>query len=570
MRGLRLLKLAVCLVVLSSLPALSGCGSAEWPQFRNNFLRDGVAYGETVLDDPTKVSTLHVTWTFAPPGSLGFRASPIVSGGRVYIGDGSGYFYSLDATTGTKLWQYPLPGQLPLTQQFGQCLVGCNPSALGIAASGAITNIGGASAIVFAAPDPSPSAPGGPSSSPPLGDGHIFALNASTGALIWESKAVAFLDGTMSGCPGSPGCPNPNERHQQTGYSSPFVFNNRAYIGIADHDDDPIQQGNVVAVKLADGSIDTNFTFVADPHAYGGGGVWGSLAGWPGSTSNDVFVSTGNSDRIADPNNHGLSMLRLDDTGNIVWKHQPVPVSLDADADWAAGPAIAFKASCGAAVVSTQKDGWTWAVKVDPDPSTAWHAHVLWAFPPGPWTSVGFTPGDGTFHGNTDYKRPGVAWGDTYIGTMGGWQTQSDLQAGYYRLHALNICAANTQRVRWVKDIPGTTFYDANGRHGTYALGPPTITLGGMVFVGTNQGHVVAIADPMLRPAMVNRCEDPTYPSNSCPRRLVPDPWIRDIVLPAATTAANTYGDGIAGEVVILDGAIYVATISGHVYKLQP
>ncbi len=183
---------------------------------------------------------------------------------------------------------------------------------------------------------------------------------------------------------------------------------------------------------------------------------------------------------------------------------------------------------------------------------------------------MGFTSSDGTVHGNTDYKRPGVAWGDTYIGTMGGWQTQTDLPAGYSRLHALNICASDAQRVRWVKDIPGSANYGANGRYGTYRLGPPTITGGGMVFVGTNQGHIVAVADPTLQPPLGNRCEDPTFSNAGCPRRPVPDPWIYDVVLPGAATSTNPYGDGIAGEVVILDGAIYVATISGHVYKLQP
>lgn len=583
MRGSRLLTPVAYLLAMSSSLATSSCHHrvdggtpiprppTSWLQFRNNTSRDGVAYGETVLSDPNNVSKLHVVWTFPASGSGSpFRASPIVSDGHVYIGDGGGHFYCLDAATGNKIWQYPLQDQPSLTQQFGQCGT-CNPSALGIAASAVITQIGKLSAVVFAAPDPSPNARGGPSSNPPYGDGHIIALDSNTGALIWESPRVALLDGINSGSGGS-------EHHEQTGYSSPLVLGNLVYIGISDHDDDPIQQGKVVAVKLSDGSIATGFTFLATPQPNGGGGVWGSLAGGK-MISNDVIVTTGNSsgetdpNRKADPKNHGVSMLRLNGkTGGIVWKEQPVPPALDGDADWAAGPAIASQASCGASIVSTVKDGWTWAVKTDPDPSTPGHAQALWAFPPGRWSPGGFTVSDGTVHGNTDYKRPGAAWGDTYIGAMGGWQTQTTLEAGYHRLHALNICAADAQRVRWIKDIPGTTSY-SQGPAGTYALGPPTVTPAGMVFVGTNQGHIVAIADPSLRPALGNRCEDPTFDSAQCTqqnRRLIPDPWIFDLALPGATSGPNTYGDGIAGEVVISDGAIYVATISGHLYKLQP
>jgi outer membrane protein assembly factor BamB len=249
--------------------------------------------------------------------------------------------------------------------------------------------------------------------------------------------------------------------------------------------------------------------------------------------------------------------VRLDlNTGGVVWKHQPVPFSMDNDPDWAAGPAITWP-SCGTIVVSTQKDGWTWAV--DETSSTA-SASVRWAFPPGPWTAGGFTPADGTIHGDTDYKRPGSSWGDIYVGTMGGYDTVSNLTAGYPRLHALNICGSDAQRVRWIKDIPGTS----GGP--TYALGPPTVA-GGMFFVGTTGGHVVAVADPSIQPALGSRCEDPDIPNALCVaggHALVADPWIKDVTLPGGAS------DGIFGEPVVVDGHIYVATWAGNVYMLQP
>ncbi len=542
-RQLAVLFTLLVTLYLLGIAACTGCTSCNlqvaWPAWRGSTARSGIQLFETALGDPNAVSTLHRVWTFTLPSGGGFHSSPVVASGRVYIGGGNGIFYCLDASDGHKIWQYPATGN-PLTQQFLS-----NPSSLGIASSASLATVGNESAVIFGAPDPN--YPGGSG----LGDGHLFALKTSDGTLIWESSAVALLTGTTGS--------STTEFHQQIGYSSPLVFNDHVYIGIADHGDDPIQQGRVIAVHLSNGTIDTGFNFVATGTR--GGGIWGSLAAWE-----DVFTTTGNTKcwnggcQSEPTPNHGLSMLRLNkDTGNVIWKQQPVPFALDNDPDWAAGPAVMFAADCGPALISTQKDGWTWAVQAGP--ATPGAPSVMWSFPPGPWTTAGFTSGDGTYHGDNDYKRPGATWGDVYIGAMGGYDTVSSLWSGYTRLHALNVCGPDNQRVRWIKDIPGT----AGGS--TYPLGSPTVTQGGMVFVGTSEGHIVAIADPQLHPALGNRCEDPNIPAASCVglgHRLIPDPWIHDVTLPGSP------GDGVFGEPAIAEGRLYVATVDGNVYMLQP
>jgi outer membrane protein assembly factor BamB len=529
--------------------------TTSWLNWRSDQFRSGTQLFETTLNDPNKVSTLHVAWTFTSPGPEGFRASPVVyNDGTVYIGGSNGYFYALAGSDGHLLWQYPAAGATPLVGKFDQSKFS-NPSAFGIASSAAITTIGNTTAVIFGAPDQS--------SGNHLGDGHLFALSASTGALIWESPAIALVTGLTSGSTG--------ESHQQIGYSSPLVFNNHVYVGVADHEDNPIQQGQLVAVNLADGTIDSVFSFVATPTR--GGGIWGSAAAW----SSDVFVTTGNTRCWSggcqpEPTpNYGLSMLRLNqNSGAVIWQEHPIPYVYDDDPDWAEGPAIMYAADCGPALVSTPKDGWTWAVQAGngtPGPPS-----VMWAFPPGSWSTGGFTSGDGTagHHGDTDYKRPGATWGDVYIGAMGGWEVLPNLSGGYQQLHALNVCAQDSQRVRWLKDIPSDPGYIgwANGSEGTYPLGAPTVTVEGMVFVATNQGHIIAVADPTLKPPLGNRCEDPGIPNAMCTahgRRLVPDPWIHDVALPGSPN-----NDGVFGEPAIANGRIYVATISGHVYMLEP
>src|SRR3989442_1395308 len=210
---------------------LSGC-SQHWPAFRHDRLRTAGQF-HSALSDPARVGSLHVAWTFDEPHGGAFRASPVVYKNRVYIGSSAGFFYALNANTGAVIWQYPSGATTTLTSTFV-----CNPSSMGIASSGVVTEVHGRRAVVFAAPDRSFG--GG------LGDGRLFALDAATGAEIWKSATpVARLTG-----------PGPANFHEQLGYSSPLIYEDHVYIGIGDHCDNPIQKGRVAAVNLQTGAID--------------------------------------------------------------------------------------------------------------------------------------------------------------------------------------------------------------------------------------------------------------------------------------------------------------------------
>lgn len=516
-------------VVLLVALALAGC-SSDWPAFRHNALRSGGQLNNGPLANPAKVAGLSIGWTFpvgaVTPAPGPFRAGPIVYKGVVYIGNSNGHLYAINASNGSVKWVYPSGAAPALTSTFT-----CNPSSEGIASSAMIGEIGGTDAVIFGAPDRSIGTH--------LGSGRIFALNAQTGAEIWKSPEVGLLraDGVT---------------HQQIGYSSPLVFNGHVYVGLGDHCDNPIQQGKVVAVKLSDGTIDGAFSFTATGPPRGGG-VWGSVAGW---VDKKLFVTTGNSN-LGGPSpvpNHALSLLRLNaDTGSIVWGWQPVPYNMDNDPDWSATPTVMLT-SCGALAVSVQKDGWTWAVNeggAAPAPP-----NVKWAFPTGSWYPSGFTPADGTVHNDTRYLRPGAAWDDVYIVQTGGIPVTTDVNDGAKHLYALNACASEADRVRWIKDIPHSSGF-------FYSLGPPSVTHG-IVFVGTDQGHLVAIGDPSVYPAAGWRCKNPLVPSVSCVASgyaLVPDPGvIKDIDLHAG--AINT-------EPALVGDPVFVSTEGGKVVMLK-
>lgn len=513
--------------LLSALILLAAGCSHDWPGFRHNFLRNASQPNASPLSNPASVATLHVTHQFTPPGAVGFRASPIVWNGRVYIGNGNGRLYALDAATLAVLWQYPPAGQPALVSQFT-----CNPSSVGIASSAVIGRVGGTDAVIFGAPDQS-LAPG-------FGSGRIFALNAVTGAEIWKSPAVATLTGTTFG--------SEAQLHEQIGYSSPLIFGNRVYVGIANHCDNPIQNGRVVAVNIADGSINGAFNYVSTGTR--GGGVWNSPAAWGG-----VFFTTGNvrcwnfaCQPTAPTPNHSLAMVRVDaGTGAVVWDFQPVPFSMDDDPDWAAGATILL-ASCGTLAVSTMKDGWAYAINVgDGTPAPA---SVKWQFPP---TGFPFTPGDGTHHGDTRYLRPGAGWGDVYVTMTGGWNVVADVNGGFRRLHALNACTNDFDRVRWILNVPNTSS----------TLGPPSVSRG-IFYVGTDQGRLIALADPSVAPSTSTICSNPDVSVAACAGA-----GFKVIPVPAVLANVPLTGQ-ILTEPALARGRVYVASTSGTLFLLEP
>jgi outer membrane protein assembly factor BamB len=528
-------------LVLASILSLSGC-KRDWPNYRYNTHRAGHQPYASRLSDPDDVPTLAVGWTWPSSGSEGgsFRSSPVIFEHRVFIGSSSGFFYALDPETGNKLWQFPDPGP-PL---LGTCGYGN----YGIQSSASRARIDDKEAVIFGAPDPT--------AETGLGSARLYALDVHTGKLIWASDVVAHVTGCTSG--------STTELHERIAYSSPLVHEGKVYVGTHDNGDDPIQNGKVIAVDLKTGHIDPGFTYVSTSSR--GGGVWNA----PAADEKGVYFTTGNTRIWPNPEpavNNGLSILRVDpSTGAIAWKFQPVPFALDDDPDWSAGAAV-MHSSCGELVESVQKDGWTYALNANT-------GSCRWQYPPTNEPSCAFPPGGPHRHGDTHYKRPGAVWGDVLIINAGGWGLTAPVPnpytAGYARLHALNSCTPDPQRVRWILDVPNAT--PGNG----YGIGAPTVT-GGIVYVTTDQGHVVAIADPAVRPPLGYQCTNEFInPPSTGPLwatvclldgfQLAPTPQvIANVALPDGADAA-----GLRNEAAIAHGKLFVATGGGHVYALWP
>jgi outer membrane protein assembly factor BamB len=539
----------------------------EWPHFRQNVARTGAQRYASNLSDPTKVTNLSIKWSFpaAGPPVGAFKASPIVVNDTVFIGSEDGIFYALDAATGRLRWQYPSGSDRLLGRD--------TKWSHGFLSSAAYWDQ--RQAVIFGAQDPSLG---------PLGsDARLFALDARTGAEIWKSESVATVTGDTTDTLGAvPPSPSLTELHQRIAYSAPLIFNNKVYVGIHDTRDDPIQTGKVIAVDLVTGRNDKSFQFRAvgkpgDPRTVRGGGVWNALA----TDGTGVYFTTGNT-RIpwcswpyVPPNcpdpppflatepspNHGLSMIRIDkETGNIIWAFKKVPFERDGDPDWAAGATV-MSTSCGELIASVQKDGWSYALDanaVDPNGS------MRWQFPP---TGFGRTFLD-AIHGDEDYRRPGAAWNDVFIVRTGGETLLQHFFDGYLELHALNACAADSDRVRWIANLPNCTKDDILD-HTSYSS--PTVT-GGIVFIGTHnacpgdpRGHLIVFGDPSVVPPVGWRCSDPHMPPQFCPRPIPIPRQLAYVAMPDGGSLA-----AIRNEPVLAKGRVFVATGAGHVYMLEP
>ena len=335
--------------------------SGDWPAYGHSGWRDGQQTILSNLADPDSVRSLKIQWTFSPPAidaPIAFKASPIVFQGRVFIGNGNGRLYAIDALTGKLLWEYPKPPAAALTSKYGQVNFE-NPSSAGIASTASIAMIEKQRAVVvFAAPDQSIGAK--------LGSGRLFALDPATGAQVWASPQIAILNGLTSS--GTNEAVAVTQLHENLGYSSPLVVGSRVYVGMADHGDDPIQPGRLAAVNVASGAIDTGFSFQATGTR--GGGIWSAAAG--GLDKNAIAITTGNSANWnggsqSEPTpDNALSMLGLNaTTGAIDWKLRAVPFVDDNDPDWSAGPSL-LDAACGHIAASTEKDGWSYATRTLP------------------------------------------------------------------------------------------------------------------------------------------------------------------------------------------------------------
>jgi hypothetical protein len=201
---------------------------------------------ETQLS-PATASTLAPTWQATSHGSTFVSSQPIVVNGLVYWGDLAGYEHATNVATGQQVWESAPLGSYPGSAQ-------CPGYALGISAAVVAGQVNGTAAVFVAG-----------------GTDHFFALNALTGATIWDITLGA----------------EPNQEL----FAAATLYNGSLYLPLSSNGDCPaLTQGLIFKIDPATGAVQGTFKVVPDGCV--GGGIWSALA--IDAVDDAIYFTSGN------------------------------------------------------------------------------------------------------------------------------------------------------------------------------------------------------------------------------------------------------------------------------------
>src|SRR3989440_1701269 len=298
-RGIALSALALAFLftgVVIAVPrhqAVHADPSGAWPTYMANNQRSGFNGSETIIN-ATSAPNLKVHWTATGEGKI--FSQPVVANGIVYWGSWNGYEHAT-ALDGAPLWQ----------RNLGQTTANCGANgALGVISTAAVASVsinGSLTSVVFV---------GG-------GDDHLYALDASSGAVIWSTPLGAPSSNTFI-------------------WASPVVYNNSVYIGTASIGDCPLIPGQLFRLDAATGTVENIFNTV--PAGCKGGGIWGSPT--IDQSDNSIYFTTGNaSKRCATTAGNAIALIKLNATDLSFISSWQVPTTEQGkDSDFGSTPTL--------------------------------------------------------------------------------------------------------------------------------------------------------------------------------------------------------------------------------------
>lgn len=276
---------------------------------------------------PGSMPNVQPIWQWQPPASpnSGFSsddASPIAYHGVVYVGLEDGEFYAISEATQQVLW----------SQFLGIEVVTTCDATMGIISTATVaTDPATGKAAVYV---------NGP-------DGHLYALDASTGAVLWKS---------VVGIPSS-------KVNDFFAWGSPTVANGKVYIGIASNCDTPLVRAGVLAFDQRSGNRLAYWDSL--PPAVVGASVWSSVAVLP---NGDVTVTTGNAiNNVNIPNSESIVLLN-GSTLKLLGAWQAPQSQASGDSDFGASPTVFTADPHGVRttmVGACNKDGVYYALRAD-------------------------------------------------------------------------------------------------------------------------------------------------------------------------------------------------------------
>ena len=276
--------------------------------YRGDLGHSGYYPSETGLTT-SNASTLKSHWT--DTGGSNSFAQPIVANNMVYWSDWKGNEHGTNLS-GTNVWSTSLGTETPPSSQ------NCSPTTVGPSSTPTLSTLGSTPVMYV----------GG-------GDGYFYALNASTGALIWKTQLGSSPNHTL--------------------WSSPELFNGSVYEGVASFGDCPLVVGQLVQMDATTGTI--QHTFSTTTSSCPGSGVWGSPT--IDTATSDIYIVTGNPSCDA---TYGPAIVQLHASDLTVIAKWVVPTSEQSagDADFGSTPVLFTATISGTLrqlVGSVNKDG---------------------------------------------------------------------------------------------------------------------------------------------------------------------------------------------------------------------
>lgn len=461
----RLLAAGGVIAVLAGFPltAAQAQTTGDWPTYLNNAARTSYNAGERLIT-PSTARKLKLLWNEGVGSSI--STQPIQVSGVVYYGSWDGYERAVNAANGSQLWAV----FLGVTSDMS-----CEPpTSMGVASTAAVGIIkvqGAATRAVFV---------GG-------GDGSFYALNASTGRVIWQ---------TQLGTPPA-----------YFFWSSPLLYHGSIYEGVASFGDCPLVRGGMVRMNEATGAVNRRFYTV--PPGCTGADVWGSPA--VDTATGDIYFATGNAGPCRKRETLGVAVVRTDASLKLLSSWQVPSAKLpNDDSDFGSTPTL-FRASIGGVVhqmVGLQNKNGTyyafdrsaisrgplWQDRMagggncpecgtgDISPS-AYDGHLLYIG--SEQTRIGRVACAGSIRA----VRPstgGVVWADCLrsgpvLGAVTAVPGVAFVDAG----NAVYAVGTNRGTILW-------SYHDTNGGSGFWAAGfwgAPTVS-GGRVYTGNQDGNL--------------------------------------------------------------------------------
>ncbi len=296
----RLLVTGTAAVLFAGLAVGVGAASAStpagsWPGYLYGPQHTSYNAAATAIT-PSNSAKLVKAWTFKPSGTQSFIAGPAVVDGVVYIGASNGSFYALDQGTGAVLWSDAI-GTVAKTT--------CSNQGFSSTAAVADDPVTGVETVYVAS-----------------ATGYLYALDAATGAVAWQS-VIDLPSKTV------------NDYYI---WSSPTLSKGNLYIGVASQCDDPLVPGSGLREYDQHTGAPTA-TFDTEAAGVIGGSIWSSAAA---AGDGNVFVGTGPATPSDQFQGYADSIVALNGTTLAPLGSWQIPTSaaVGGDSDFGASPTL--------------------------------------------------------------------------------------------------------------------------------------------------------------------------------------------------------------------------------------